>query len=134
MRLHISLSEGTAIYRQIVNQVKYLVASNRLQAGDEMPPIRTLAGELLVNPNTVARAYRELETLGLLESRQGSGTRVTANGSPLAHREKLRILVERTDALLAESQQLGFEIDEVVSLVKKRDSAMSKNKRKENDE
>ena len=48
MRLHISLSEGTAIYRQIVNQVKYLVASNRLQAGDEMPPIRTLASQILV--------------------------------------------------------------------------------------
>lgn len=133
MKLHISLSEGTPIYRQIVNQVKYLVASERLQPTDEMPAIRTLASDLLVNPNTVARAYRELEALGLLESRQGAGTRVAANGSPLARKEKLRILIERTDALLAEAHQLGFEAEEVVSLVKKRNTAMRKDNQKEND-
>ena len=61
MQIHISPTDGVPIYLQIVNQVKYLVSSGRLAAGEELPPIRTLAEKLLVNPNTVARAYRELE-------------------------------------------------------------------------
>ena len=61
MQIHISPHDGVPIYRQIVNQVKYLVAAGRLKRGDEMPPIRRLAEDLLINPNTVARAYRDLE-------------------------------------------------------------------------
>ncbi len=124
MRLHISLGEGTPIYRQIINQVKYLIASERLRTGDEMPPIRALAQQLIVNPNTVARAYRELEGMGLLASRQGSGTVVSGNGSPLAPQEKLRILSERSDALLAEARHLGFETDELIALLQKRAQAL----------
>ena len=64
MWIHISPNDGVPIYLQIVNQVKYLLASGRLAAGEELPPIRVLAERLVVNPNTVARAYRELETAG----------------------------------------------------------------------
>jgi len=124
MRLHISPGEGPPIYRQIVNQVRYLVASGRLKAGDALPPIRTLAQELLINPNTVARAYRELETMGVLSLRQGSGSVVAGNRSPLASGEKLRILTERVDGLLAESVQLGYDIEELVALVRRRDAAL----------
>lgn len=120
MQLHINTSDGQPIYRQIVQQIKLLAASGRLQPGDELPPIRKLAEELVINPNTVARAYRELESAGILESRQGSGTRVAANGSPLNHREKTRLLNERADALLAEARQLGADFDEVLALLKKR--------------
>ena len=74
MQIHITTSDGVPIYLQIVNQVKYLVASGRLKAGDELPPIRVLADQLLVNPNTVARAYRELETAGIVEKRRTAGT------------------------------------------------------------
>jgi GntR family transcriptional regulator len=66
VQLHISPRDGVPIYLQIVNQIKYLVAAARLAAGEELPPIRTLAEQLLVNPNTVARAYRELEAAGIL--------------------------------------------------------------------
>lgn len=126
MRIHISPSSGVPIYLQIVNQVKYLIASMRLAPGDELPPIRTLAQQLLINPNTVARAYRELESGGLVASRVGAGTVVADNdGSPLAHRERLRILSERVDALLAEASQLDFSIEEVVDLVQKRHSSFS---------
>ena len=59
MQIHISPADGVPIYLQIVNQVKYLVSSGRLSAGEELPPIRTLAERLVVNPNTVARAYRD---------------------------------------------------------------------------
>src|ERR1044071_6530692 len=99
MQIHIS-SNGVPIYMQIVNQIKYLVAAGRLSAGEEVPPIRVLAGQLLVNPNTVARAYLELEREGVVSKRHGSGTYVSDSGSPLARRERMRILTERTDALL----------------------------------
>jgi len=124
MQLHITTSDGQPIYRQIVQQVKLLAATGRLRPGDELPPIRKLAEELVINPNTVARAYRELENTGILESRQGSGTRVAANGSPLNQREKNRLLTDRADALLAEARQLGFDFDEVVSLLRKRQSRL----------
>ena len=61
MQIHVSPQDGLPVYRQIFNQVKYLVASGVLSPGEELPPIRALAEQLLINPNTVARAYRELE-------------------------------------------------------------------------
>ena len=67
MQIHISTADGVPIYLQIVNQVKFLVAAGRLTPGDELPPIRVLAERLVVNPNTVARAYRELEQAGVVE-------------------------------------------------------------------
>ena len=121
MQIHISPHDGVPIYRQIVNQVKYLVASGRLRPGDEMPAIRRLAEDLLINPNTVARAYRELEGAGVLLSRSGSGTRVSNNGSPLNRAEKMRILGERAVGLVAEARQLGVDVDAVVELVRRTD-------------
>src|SRR5437763_17166719 len=108
MQLHISANDGVPIYLQIVQQVKYLVAAGRLIAGEELPPIRVLAEQLLVNPNTVARAYRELETAGIVTKRRTAGTYVSDAGSPLAKRERLRILTERIDALLAEAGQMDI--------------------------
>ena len=124
MQIHISANDGVPIYQQIVNQVKYLVASGRLAAGEELPPIRVLAERLLVNPNTVARAYRELESAGVVEKRRTAGTYVSDAGSPLARRERLKIIAERVDALLAEARQLGIGVDELVELIGDRDQAM----------
>jgi GntR family transcriptional regulator len=124
MQLHISPSDGVPIYLQIVNQVKYLVASGRLKPGEEMPPIRILAERLRINPNTVARAYRELEVEGIVTKRRTAGTYVSDTGSPLARRERLRILAERADALLAEARQMNVTLEEVVELLRQRDEAM----------
>src|SRR3989449_9401447 len=109
MQIHISPTDGIPIYLQIVNQVKYLVASGRLTPGDELPSIRALAEKLLVNPNTVARAYRELETAGIVTTRRTAGTYVSDTGSPLARAERIKILTERIDALLAEARQMRVE-------------------------
>src|SRR5678815_2503760 len=117
MQIHIS-SNGLPIYLQIVNQVKYLVAAGRLNPGDEVPPIRVLAGQLLVNPNTVARAYLELEREGVVSKRHGSGTYVSDTGSPLARKERMKILGERADALLAEAHHLNVELDDVIELLR----------------
>src|SRR5262245_46704422 len=120
MHIRVSPTDGVPIYQQVAAQVKYLVAAGRLAPGDELPPIRTLAEQLLINPNTVARAYRELEAAGVVEKRGTAGTYVSANGSPLARRERVRILADRADALLAEARQLGFTTDQAIDLVRRR--------------
>jgi GntR family transcriptional regulator len=124
VQIHITSSDGIPIYLQIVNQVKYLVASGRLSPGQELPPIRVLAEQLLVNPNTVARAYRELETAGVVTKRRTAGTFVSERGSPLGRRERLRILNSRVDALLAEARQMGVTVDQVLELIRRRDEKM----------
>jgi GntR family transcriptional regulator len=125
MEIHLSESDGVPIYLQIVNQVKYLVASGGLVEGEELPPIRVLAERLLVNPNTVARAYRELETAGVVEKRRTAGTYVSSMRSPLARREKVRVLSDRIDALLADARQLNVGTDSLIELLRQRDQAMT---------
>ena len=117
------------IYLQIVNQVKYLVASGRLSGGEEVPPIRALAQQLVVNPNTVARAYLELERAGVVTKRHGSGTYISEGGSPLARRERLRILTQRTDALLAEARQMKIELEEIVKLMRERHGVLTQSEK-----
>jgi GntR family transcriptional regulator len=120
VQLHITTSDGLPIYLQIVNQVKYLVASSRLEPGEELPPIRVLAERLSINPNTVARAYRELEAEGVVEKRRTAGTYVSAARSRLTRRERTRIVAERIDVLLAEARQLGIGLPEVLELIRER--------------
>ena len=126
MRIVISPSDGVPIYLQIVNQVRYLVASGGLAAGEELPPIRTLAERLLVNPNTVARAYRELEVAGVVVKRRTNGTYVSETRPPrLPRAERVKIVTQRVDALLTEARQMDLALDEVIDLLRQRDGRMS---------
>jgi GntR family transcriptional regulator len=127
MQLYIATSDGVPIYLQIANQVKHLVASQRLAPGDEIPPIRVLAHQLLVNPNTVARAYLELERAGVVVKRHGSGTYISDQGSPLARKERLKILAERVDALLTEARHLEVTPEDLLKLIKERQQTLPKN-------
>lgn len=120
MQIHITEADGTPFYQQVVNQIKFLVASGRLDEGEQLPPVRKLAEQLLVNPNTIARAYRELESEGVVISKRGAGVFVSDAGSPLSRKEKTRILHERIDALLTESVQLGVSVDSLLKLVEQR--------------
>jgi GntR family transcriptional regulator len=124
MQIHISAADGVPIYIQIVNQVKHLVGSGRLSPGEEIPPIRVLAEKLLINPNTVARAYLELERAGVVTKRHGSGTFVSESPSPLSRREKFKVLNQRADALLVEAGHLDIELDEVIAVVHERYEAI----------
>lgn len=126
MQIHIATNDGVPIYLQIVNQIKYAVASGRLAAGDELPPIRVLAEQLLINPNTVARAYRELEMAGIVEKRRTAGTYVSDQGSPLARRERMKILAQRIDALLAEARQMDVGQDELTKLIEQRSVVLAR--------
>ena len=125
MQIHISSNDGVPIYIQIVNQVKHLVAAGRLLPGEEVPPIRTLAEKLVINPNTVARAYLELERAGVVTKRHGSGTYISEARSPLSRREKLKVLTQRADALLVEAGHLDIDLGEVVELLRERHETMN---------
>jgi GntR family transcriptional regulator len=121
----INLTDGVPIYRQIVNQVKYLVASGLLLPGEELPPIRTLALQLKVTPNTIVKAYGELEISGVVQKRHGSGTFVSeGRPQPVALRERRRVVEQRIDALLAEAHQLNFSTDDILRMVRARKAAM----------
>jgi GntR family transcriptional regulator len=131
MQLHISANDGVPIYLQVVNQVKYLIASGRLKPGAELPAIRTLAEQLVVNPNTIARAYRELETAGMVEKRRTAGTYVSQQGSPLARRERMKILTQRVDALLAEANNMDVALDDLIKLIHQRSELLTPSSKKE---
>src|SRR5436190_832011 len=130
MQLHISSTDGVPIYIQIVNQVKHLVASGRLQPGEELLPIRVLAEQLTVNPNTVARAYLELERAGVVTKRHGSGTYVSETRAAVPNREKVKILTKRADALLTEARHLDVEFNDVIKLLREREALMQEEVRK----
>ena len=123
MQIHIQAQDGVPIYLQVMQQIKYLIASGRLEPGEELPSIRVLAEQLLVNPNTIARAYRELEVAGVVEKRRTAGTYVAESGSPLARKERLKLLKERIDQLLVEAFQMGFDLDEVLKQVQQSELA-----------
>ena len=124
MDIIINVTDGVPIYRQIVNQVKYLVASGLLMPGEELPPIRTLALQLKVTPNTIVKAYGELESSGVIHKRQGSGTFVSDARPKLALRERRRVIEQRIDALLVEAHHLNFSDDEILRMLRERRAAM----------
>ncbi len=128
MRLHIS-SDGVPIYQQIVDQIQYRIISGQLRAGDELPTIRGLAEDLRVNPNTVARAYRELENDGLVEKRRTTGTFVAELPETGSIAQRRRLLAPHLDKLIIQSRQLGFSIEDVMDQLHKRDVQITREQR-----
>ncbi len=120
MQIHISTKDGIPIYKQIINQIQYMIASGRLLPGEKLPPVRKLAETLLINPNTVARAYRDLEAQALVQTRQGSGVCICEGPSPLAQEQKMKILTERADTLLTEAQQMDIDLAQIIALLHER--------------
>jgi GntR family transcriptional regulator len=120
MQFQITTKSGIPIYRQVIQQIERQVAAGRLRPGDQLPPVRRLAEQLLINPNTVARAYRDLESAGILATRQGSGVFVREDLAPPTKAERTRLLTERTDRLLAEACELGLSYEDVLALLEKR--------------
>jgi GntR family transcriptional regulator len=124
MQLRISSADGTPIYQQIVAQVRHLIAAGRLQSGEELLPIRTLAEQLTVNPNTVARAYLELERTGVVTKRHGSGTYVSESAAPRPQREKLKMIRQRVDSLVVEAVHLDIDLDVLIELIRERHDSL----------
>jgi len=126
MEIRLSSSDGVPVYRQIVNQVKYMVASGRLRCGQELPAIRALAERLVINPNTVVRAYSELQREGVVESRHGSGTYVTGAVVRAPSESTVQALAPKVDSLLADATHLNVDVDQVVGLVHERHDLLKK--------
>jgi len=124
MNITINTNDGVPIYRQIANQIRYMVASSLLQPGEEISPVRTLALALNVTPNTVVKAYDELQAAGVIFKRRGAGTYISDEQSPLADRERRRIIEARIDALLAEAHQLDFNAHDLLELVRDRQTQL----------
>jgi GntR family transcriptional regulator len=117
MLLHVDVRNGLAVYDQIARQVKFAVADGAVHAGELVPSVRELARDLAINPNTVARAYRELQDEGVLETVRGMGLAVAATARRHCQTERSKLIKARLHLALEEAQQSGLEISEVESLV-----------------
>jgi GntR family transcriptional regulator len=111
---------GVPYYRQIIEQVKYGISRGELQSGDRLPTVRQLAVDLSINPNTVIRAYREMEIEGVLETHQGSGTFVGSRSPEMDELERQRMLDQILTELLARATSYGFTLEEVFAGLRQR--------------
>ena len=110
-------SSGQPLYLQLMQQIRHAIETGVLQHGDEMPGIRTLAKDVVVSHNTVAKAYSELEHEGLLELRHGSGAFVSARRGARSRAERLRLSRNRVQKLVAELQSEGLTNEEIHRLI-----------------
>ena len=110
----LDLHSGMPVYRQIIDQVRGAIASGALTAGEQLPTVRQLAVDLQVNPNTVVRAYRELEFGGLIETQQGTGTFISAQKMKRADAERERQLAQIVGDCVARAGAAGFTVDELI--------------------
>jgi GntR family transcriptional regulator len=113
-RFLLDLHSGMPVYRQIMDQVRGGIASGSLTAGDQLPTVRQLAVDLEINPNTVVRAYRELELGGLLETHQGTGTFISAQKMKRADAQRERQLAQIVGDCAARAGAAGFTVDELI--------------------
>jgi GntR family transcriptional regulator len=113
-RFRLDLHSGVPVYRQLIDQVRGGIASGALAAGDQLPTVRQLAVDLEINPNTVVRAYRELELGGLLETHQGTGTFISAQKMKRADAERERQLAQIVSDAVARAGAAGFTVDELI--------------------
>jgi len=116
----LDLKSGVPFHRQIVDQIRYGIASDRLMPGEQLPTVRSLAVDLQVNPNTVRKAYSELEILGILDTQQGTGTFVSNKQVEIGEDEKKRMLRQICDELVARGSQYGFTVREIVTHMQRR--------------
>jgi GntR family transcriptional regulator len=115
--IHISPISGEPIYQQIVDQVARAIAAGKVRPGDRLPTVRSLAEELVINPNTVARAYTILEQQGLVVTKTGSGTFVAAPDIRNADVARLAALNERVDNLIAGALNMGMTPRQIAGLL-----------------
>jgi GntR family transcriptional regulator len=113
-RFLLDLRTGVPAYRQIIDQVRGGLASGALTTGDQLPTVRQLAVDLAINPNTVVRAYKELELSGLLETQQGTGTFIRVQKLFLAEGERERQLSQIAGDAVTRAGAAGFTINELI--------------------
>ncbi|MBC7784459.1 MAG: GntR family transcriptional regulator [Burkholderiales bacterium] len=122
MAFEIRILPGSAapIFRQIVDQVRLAATTGQLRSGEQLPSVRALAERLLINPNTVARAYSELASDGVIESQPGRGAFVSASRQIYTRPERLRRIEPLVNALITEGLSLGFAVEELTDAIRAR--------------
>ena len=113
-RFSIDMHSGVPVYRQLIDQVRSGIASGSLTAGDQLPTVRQLAVDLAINPNTVMRAYRELELGGLLETHQGTGTFIANKKLEKNSAERERQLAQMAGEFAARTGAAGFTLEDLI--------------------
>ncbi|HTZ82692.1 MAG TPA: GntR family transcriptional regulator [Candidatus Acidoferrales bacterium] len=114
IRFAIDLHTGVPVYRQLIDQVRGGIAAGSLSPGDQLPTVRQLAVDLAINPNTVMRAYRELELGGLLETHQGTGTFISDKKLGKKSAERERQLGQMVTDFAARAGAAGFTLEELI--------------------
>jgi GntR family transcriptional regulator len=120
MIFQIDFKSGTPVYLQLVDQIRHAAASGGLRTGEPLPSIRPLAEELRVNRNTIAKAYAELESQGVIETIPGKGCFLKEVGSPLTKSARNDLLVQEIDRAIVAAHHLQIDDSELLSLLKKR--------------
>ncbi len=105
---------GVPFYKQVILQVEMAIADNRISQGDQLPTVRSLAVDLRINPNTVARAYNELEIRGIVNTQQGTGTFISDKKIELSSVERERIMAEITRPFLVKAGSYGFTTKDII--------------------
>jgi GntR family transcriptional regulator len=129
MIIQLNFKSGTPVYLQIVDQVKAAAASGAVEAGEALPCIRPLAEELRVNRNTVAKAYSELESLGVIETLPGKGCFVKAAQSRLKKEVRRKLLIEEIDQAIVQAHHLQVPNNEFIQLVHERMAVLESKQR-----
>ncbi len=129
MMLQINFKSGKPVYLQVVDQIKSAAASGALQAGEPLPSIRPLAEGLRVNRNTIAKAYTELESQGVIETLPGKGCFLKENNSPLKKDVRRKLLVEEIDQAIVAAHHLQVPRGEFVELVRERFDTLEEKQR-----
>ncbi len=124
MRFDVDTTSATPIYAQLIAQVKHAIAAGILRPGDNLPSLRELAGQLRVNPLTVARAYRELEAANIITTGHGRGSFISAQAGGLGEEYRREALAQAVDRLLVEGYHLGASPEEMRALVEERARAI----------
>jgi len=126
MRFQLNFKSGKPVYLQIADQVKAAVASGAAQSGDPLPSIRPLAEDLRVNRNTIAKAYAELESQGVIETAAGKGSFISGNNSTLKKDVRLKLLTEEIDASVVQAHHLQVGKAEFLRLSEERYESFEK--------
>ena len=113
MNIKLNTESGVPIYLQIIDQIKNMVLCGAMKAGDQLPSVRDLAVELRINPNTVARAYRELQHEEVIDSRWGEGNFISSNVSERLTKDKNKIISESLKAFLGQARSFGYTDQEI---------------------
>ena len=127
MYLRLNYQSGEAIYRQIVEQVKYKVASGELSPGQRLPSIRELAKQLKINPRTVVKSYEELRAAGLAVMRQGQGVFITENQALASSKTRQKAIADMTRRLFSEAMRIGADKEEILRIINKTAQEMREN-------